>query len=48
MQKDIAAQKLQPEYLGLDGEFSLSLWQVVWGDQNDWEVWHKLGLESYD
>jgi len=48
MQKDIAAQKLQPEYLGLDGEFSLSLWQAVWGDQNDWEVWRKLGLESYD
>jgi hypothetical protein len=48
MQKDITAQKLQAEYVGLDGAFSLALWQAAWGDQNDWEVWCKLGLESYD
>jgi hypothetical protein len=48
MEKDIAAQKQHPKYLGPDGQISAALWQAVWGNQNDWEVWRQLGLETYN
>jgi hypothetical protein len=26
----------------------MALRQAAWGDQNDWEVWRQLGLETYN
>ena len=48
MEKDIVVQKQHSPYLGSDGQFSMALWQAAWGDQNDWEVWRQLGLETYN
>jgi len=48
MEKDIAAEKQHHKYLGPNGQFSAALWQTVWGNQNDWEVWWQLRLETYN
>jgi len=48
MEKDIVVQKQHSQYLGSDGQFSMALWQATWGNQNDWEVWRQLGLETYN
>ena len=48
MEKDIVVHKQHSQYLGSDGQFSMALWWAAWGDQNDWEVWWQLGLETYN
>jgi hypothetical protein len=47
MEGDIQKEKALSKYHGSDGIFSPPLWGAAWQDQNDWEVWHQLGLEKY-
>ena len=48
MEKDIVVQKQHSQYLESHGQFSMALWQAAWGNQNDWEVWRQLRLETYN
>jgi hypothetical protein len=47
MEADIKTEKALPRYCGSDTTFSPQLWNAVWQEKNDWEIWRQLGLEKY-
>ncbi|KAF9040326.1 hypothetical protein BDP27DRAFT_1435167, partial [Rhodocollybia butyracea] len=46
--KEVDVERSKSVYHIPDSEqFSLELWNTKWGQQNDWEIWRKLGKERY-